>query len=220
MKQPYQLLSELVTLLEEFTAQKKHEEMSLESFILWLNSEVLFKQTRLSNNLNEPNQPKGHHPGDINIKLTFFLIMMSKHFKVYSKKVLVDSDLVSIDGHTFLATLYHAESLRKMELINVNYTEVPTGIEVINRLLKKGFIEEFDDPNDKRSKRVRITKTGKTEFENTFPHMKKVIKIMGGNLSEEQKIQLISFLKQLNDFHVSLYKEAKTLSLDQLVEQV
>ena len=106
-----------------------------------------------------------------------------------SKKVLYDSDLVSMDGHTFLSMLNHNDSIRKMELIKANYSEVSSGIEVIKRLLRKGFIEEFNDPNDKRSKRVRITNVGKMEHEKTLPDLRKVLDIMAGNLSDEKKIK-------------------------------
>ena len=43
---------------------------------------------------------------------------------------------------------------------------------------------------------------------------------MGGKMTEERKIQLISLLDELNDFHVALHHEAKVLELDALVERL
>jgi len=133
---------------------------------------------------------------------------------------LLDSDLVSMDGHNFLSTLYHTESMTKARLISSNYMELPSGIEVIRRLLKKGFIKEFDDPNDKRSKRVTISKRGKKEYEASLPDFRKVINIMSGSLSDEKILNLIILLDELNEFHKSVHSKAKNESLDELLDQM
>jgi DNA-binding MarR family transcriptional regulator len=97
--------------------------------------------------------------------------------------------------------------------------ETSSGISVINRLLRKELLEEFDDPDDKRSKRVRLTDKGRTEYEATIPHILKVITIMAGGLTEAKKTQLASLLDELNTYHVARHKEAKGLTLDELLEQ-
>ena len=104
-----------------------------------------------------------------------------------------------------------------MELIRANYSEVPSGIEVIKRLLNKGFIEEFADPDDKRSRRVRITPKGKKEYKATLPDMRKVIDIMSGNLAGDKKILLNTLLDELNDYHNQRHDQVKNLTLDELL---
>ena len=237
MKAFFELLSEIVSLLETFATETGDKDVSLEKFILWLNREALFRDEVKSyrymdhteHGPDEHGKSSPHAPGQVqekdhaspaNVHLTLLLNMLSKHFKIYSKKVLLDSDLVSMDGHTFLAALCDTDSMRKMELIRANFAETPSGIEVINRLLKKGFIEEFDDPDDKRSKRVRVTAKGRREFEATLPPLRKVIKIMGGKLSKEKMVQLISLLDELNAFHVALHPEARNLTLVELLERL
>jgi len=107
-----------------------------------------------------------------------------------------------------------------MELIKTHYMETPTGIEVIKRLLRKGFIEEFDDPDDKRSKRVRITEMGKHEYHKTLLPLRKVIELMAGPMQDREKIQLVSLLNELNGHHVAQHQQAKTMTLDQLLEKL
>ena len=87
--------------------------------------------------------------------------MQSKHYKMYCKEALVDTDINSPDEYSFLYHLSLVDSFRKMELIHIHLLEAPSGIEVIKRLLKKDFIEEFDDPDIKRDKRGRRTQKGK-----------------------------------------------------------
>jgi len=88
-----------------------------------------------------------------------------------------------------------------MELINMHQLEAPTGIEILKRLLSKKMISEFDDPNDKRAKRISITKKGNEEIEKLLPEMEKVYNFMGGDLNLNEKIKLISYLSGLNNFH-------------------
>ena len=239
MKNFFELLTTVIGLLEKFVAQRGKSDMSLDAFIYWLNRETLFtaefgeyrhesgfmtrqkkskkKERKIEHKKSE--HGKEDHGPSTNVQITLLLHMLSKHFKVYSKKVLSDSDLVSMDGHIFLSMICSTDSMRKMELIKANFSEVPSGIEVIKRLLRKGFIEEFDDPDDKRSKRVKVTDKGRTEYEATLPPLSKVIKVMAGNMSWEKKVLFVSLLDELNEFHVALHEEAKNMTLEQLVEK-
>ena len=232
MKPFFNLLSEIVSALEKFVSTANKKRVSLEAFILWLNREVLFKKEVASYHyLHEVEEivatdrksgtvsgEKGHTP-PANVHLTLLIHALSKHFKLYSRKVLFDTDLVSMDGHTFLATLCDVKSMRKIELIRANFLETPSGIEVIKRLLRKRFIEEFDDPDDKRAKRVRVTVKDREAYVASLAPLRKVINVMAGRLTEDKKIQLISLLDELNGFHAQLHHDAKNLSLEELLER-
>ena len=236
MKPFFNLLSEIVSSLEKFVSTVDKKRISLEAFILWLNREVLFKRetpsyrymngveqmplrSRRSSQQTAETEKTPTHAPSVNVHLTLLIYTLSKHFKLYARKVLSDSDLVSMDGHTFLATLCDVKSMRKIELIRANFLETPSGIEVIKRLLRKGFIEEFDDLDDKRAKRVRVTAKGREEYTASLRPLQKVINVMAGKLTDEKKIQLISLLDELNDFHAQLHHDAKNLSLDELMER-
>jgi len=230
-----QLITDVVQLIDKFQQKTKKGTFSLEAFILWLNREILFSKLppvhyphseksifNLSDIYLKKNILDKDHKylaNRVNVQLAMLIYTISKHFKQYSKKVLYDTDLVSMDGHIFLTMLYHNDSIRKMELIKANYSEVSSGIEVIKRLLRKRFIEEFDDPDDKRSKRVKITDKGRVEYDKTLPDLRKVIDIMAGNLSNEKKIHLTGLLDELNEFHVLQFEKLKNMTLDQLLDQ-
>ena len=232
MKPHHKLLMELISLTEKYQDEVKDDAIMLEDFVLWLNRTVLLNSLA----------PAVYHDDDINnirlhtdsnvktgeefvvkranVQLTIMLHQLSKHFKIYSKKILVDTDLVSMGGHMFLSSLYHTESMTKAKLISSNYMELPSGIEVIRRLLKKGFIEEYADPNDKRSKRVKISQLGKKEYEASLPDLRKVINIMAGKLSDEKLINLNIILNELNEYHKSIHSLAKTETLDGLLDRI
>jgi DNA-binding MarR family transcriptional regulator len=73
----------------------------------------------------------------------------------------------------------------------------------LKRLLNKGLIEEYDDADDKRAKRIKITGKGEKELEVVMPKMSEVFRLMTAELSLNEKVHMLAFLKQMNDFHVS-----------------
>ena len=129
--------------------------------------------------------------------------MQNRYYKAYAKKVLGESELSSPDGFSFLYHLNLTDSFRKMELIKMHHLEPPSGIEVLKRLLNKGLIEEFDDADDRRAKRIKITEKGKKELQVVLPKMSEVFHLMTAGLSLNEKLHLLAFLKQMNDFHSS-----------------
>jgi len=192
MKTSFDILKDIIHWLEEYQNDNHIDEQSLESFILWLNSRMF----------SEGKAEKSRHgPEMLDMELSFLLVMQSRYYKTYAKRVLGDSELTSPDGFSFLYHLGHKESYRKMELIRMHHLEPPSGIEVLKRLLKKGFITEFEDADDKRAKRIKITDKGKNELQRIMPKMKKVFHLMTAELSLNEKLHVVGFLKQMNDFH-------------------
>jgi DNA-binding MarR family transcriptional regulator len=129
------------------------------------------------------------------------LALQNRHYKVYAKRALGESELSSPEGFSFLYHLSIVDSYRKMELIKMHHIEPPSGIEVLKRLLKKELIVEFDDPDDKRAKRIRISDTGRKEVHTIMPKMQRVFKSMTAEMSLNEKVHVVSFLRQMNDYH-------------------
>jgi len=195
MKNSFKILQELIGLLDTFEKDAT-EKAKLEDFVLWLNSE-LFDKT------NENKEIDIQENNVLDMELTHLLIMQNKHFKNYSKQALKNSKISTTDDFSFLYHLSVTESFRKMEIINLHQLEAPSGIEVLKRLLKTEFIEEFNDANDKRAKRIKITQKGKDELARSMKNMQKVFEIMPANFDINQKIQFVSLLSKMNDFHAN-----------------
>ena len=193
MNTSLKILSELIGHLHEFESEKGKAPIDLEDFLLWLNG-IVFKQDIAEKSEKEENK--------LNIQLTHLLVLQSKHFKMYCKKALHDSTINTPDDYSFLYHLNFVDSFRKMELINMHSMEAPSGIEVIKRLMKKELIEEFDDTEDKRAKRVRITKKGSHELKKLYPVMQKVYEKMTAELPVNEKLLAIYYLQKLNDYHL------------------
>ena len=76
-----------------------------------------------------------------------------------------------------------------MEIIDLHNLEAPSGIEIIKRLLRNKLIEEFADEEDRRAKRIQITKKGAEELESIEPQITKIFTKFTENLELDEKYQ-------------------------------
>ena len=74
-----------------------------------------------------------------------------------------------------------------MEIIDLHNLEAPSGIEIIKRLLRNKLIEEFADEEDRRAKRIQITKKGAEGLESIEPQITKIFTKFMENLELDEK---------------------------------
>lgn len=211
----YQLINQLISFVEEFEQQKQDQTpLSMENFSGFLNAKLEGKN--LNNKVNDVRFGEQQSEGtamayqlDNNIARLF--IYMSRYAKSYIKKVLQDTNLVTVEDFTCLALLLTHKSLSKTALIHMSLLEKASGTEVLNRLLKNNLAHQWDDPNDKRGKRIAITEQGIALLYEVFKDMNKVGSIITAKLSTSEKYTLQYLLQKLEDFHYDLYTK-KTIN--------
>jgi DNA-binding MarR family transcriptional regulator len=180
----YALVKELIKYSEEF--HQTNASNSIEDFTIWLNNKLFS---------NEHSMDSAH--GELLI--AFKLMHLNKTLKKKTKNVLAESNISSIDEYSFLLHLNFQESFRKMEIIELHNLEAPTGIEIIKRLIKNKLIEEFPDEEDKRAKRVKITKKGLSELSGIKPKIDLIFSKFTQPLNLNEKIQMSGILDKLID---------------------
>jgi DNA-binding MarR family transcriptional regulator len=194
MNTSFKVIGELIQWFETFLEENPDGGADINAFIIWLNSKLF---------ADEHAKQSEHDQDILDMELSFLLALQNRHYKSYAKDALIESELSSPEGFSFLYHLSLVESYRKMELIKMHRLEPPSGIEVLKRLLSRNFIEEFDDPEDGRAKRICITESGKRKIKEVLPKMKKVFSSMTANMSLNEKLHVVSFLRQMNDYHVN-----------------
>lgn len=138
----------------------------------------------------------------------------------YFKKGFADGPLNTIQEFTFLATLAQTGKMTKTQLIHENLVEVPSGIEVIKRLIKAGFIHEEENLQDKRSKLLSVTPEGMAATIKAFGQIEPIAQLVSGPLSEEEKIELNRLIHKLDCFHKKMWDENNKASLTELMKEV
>jgi DNA-binding MarR family transcriptional regulator len=218
----YQLISQLIHLVEDFdTARKKDEDITLDKFTTFLNTRVTPQQEKCSEKDirfgdQESDALSGAYQIDNNIARLF--VYMSRYAKFYIKKALHQTRLGSAEEFTCLAILLSHSSLSKTELIQLNLLEKASGTEIINRLLTNKLIKQWDDIKDKRSKRIAITEEGKKLLHLVFEDMNHVGKMVAGNLTTPEKLTLQQLLQQLENFHYDIYSNKQIAAKEDMIK--
>lgn len=212
----YTLIKQLIDLAEQFEQEQPDSgTSSLLDFVAWLNQQTVEKKQ----NIPQAPKPTLNQFETVESAIGKLLIYMTRYAKGYSKKALAGTPLVSTDDFAYLGSLLVNESLTKMELIDKHIHEKTSGIEVIKRLLKNELAEQWDDEEDKRSKRLRITPKGREVLKTAFANMGTVALLISGNLTQEEKYQLLFILNKLNLFHNPIFLHHRDTSLEQLVKE-
>lgn len=179
----YSLLKEMLRFLEEY--QQENDSNKIEDFIIWLNRRLFSADHQ------------GEHAVHGELLIAFKLMYLNKELKKQTKEVLSTTKVFSIDEYSFLLHLDARESFRKMEIIELHNLNPPTGIEIIKRLLRNKYIEEFADQDDKRAKRIKITRKGIKELSVIKPQIDAIFQEFAASLTLDEKIQINGILNKL-----------------------
>ncbi|PKP11018.1 MAG: hypothetical protein CVU09_04360 [Bacteroidetes bacterium HGW-Bacteroidetes-4] len=208
----YQLLNELIQHLEKFESLQNQNHKNINAFAQWLAHENQANKTAQKFIPVESTEPIYRQPVDALISI--LIGRMGKYARVYTKKILSNTSLSGMDDYSFMATLMFHEHMTKSELIHYNLLDsVTSGADIIKRLINNGLIQEEENPNDKRSKSVRITPKGRAMMVEVFKEMQLASEIVTGKLSEKEKHTLVELLSKLDAFHKDIFENDRKLEL-------
>jgi DNA-binding MarR family transcriptional regulator len=146
-------------------------------------------------------------------RLAALIGRLERFASMYTKKALADSPIDNTDDIIYLMVLAAMGTPRKSELIAENLSEFSTGVEVIRRLVNAGYVEEFPDPDDRRSKRVKITPQGKAIVQQTYPNLERAAQIATSSLREDDMDLLLQMLSRLDLHHTEVYQDVRQKTL-------
>ncbi len=214
--------SVLVQLIKQYEAYKVQKSASLADdsftdFVVYLNGQIGKSQVNTSDFGIE--SWKNFNRQTLAEMGVSYLGKMNRYVENYCRKAMPKTQVPSIDEFTYLILLLQYESLTKTELIHHNGHPITTGTEIIKRLLKKGFIRQFDNTEDKRSVRVQLTETGKVAIFSTATATKGISSLATGILSDQELISLVNTLKKLDEFHDRVFREGKQLEVEELADK-
>ncbi|AEE48298.1 MarR family winged helix-turn-helix transcriptional regulator [Haliscomenobacter hydrossis] len=209
----YDLLKQVIGLLEDFEQETGNKDLT--AFSEWLYQ----RQRGAQEEAEIPRTRWDDYPENIDVHIAMSIGGLNAHAKHYIKTALKDSELKGMHDFTFLATLVDQGDLRKTDLIALNMLEFSPGMEVIRRLLRNGFIEDYDNPEDGRSRRVSITAAGKAVFFSAMQNIQKVNRIVVGNLTEAEKQVVLNKLRKLMAFHQPIWDNEYGEDLEKIMEK-
>lgn len=204
-EQDYLFVQSLLEKAKEF--RKSGGAPNLSEFSAWLSEEFTHQEVSLP----------FLFPGEsVESAASKYIIYLYRYAKGYGKKLLKDTPLSSIDDVPYLLMLLFSGPSTKMELIQANVHEKTTGMEILNRLLRLGLVEQQFNPEDKRSRKLSISPEGQKLMLNLMKGMDTLSAIVSGNLQSKERINLLKLLNKLNDFHLQVHQDAKEKSLAEI----
>jgi MarR family transcriptional regulator, lower aerobic nicotinate degradation pathway regulator len=209
----YELLQTLLPYLDTYE-RVYPKQQNPQHFAVWL-----ARQSAAAGQVAPRHGPEENAQSE-SVEIGKLLVYLNRYAKNYAKKALEGSLLGGMDEFVYLAILLYEGALTKSELIHRNRHEKPTGMEIIRRLLTAGFVEQSDDPDDRRSKRLLITDAGKAVFGQVVERMDFVSELLTGNLNSAEKMLLLQILEKLEGFHQLILAKTKGGDFEETVRVV
>ena len=192
----YEILKEIINLAESFEKQTKDKVWRKEKFVTWIVNEA-----------NKTDRVIGDQIPPQDGLIAMFLTIMSKYAQFYAKKVFRNTEVYSLEDFSVLVTLYPEKEFKKIDVLKYCILEKSSGNEVLKRLLRDNMLQERENPNDARSKLLSLTDKGKYQFELIQKGIENMSKHVTGDLSDEEKNQLLSILFKLHNFHQPYFED-------------
>ncbi|HRP91056.1 MAG TPA: MarR family transcriptional regulator [Edaphocola sp.] len=209
----YGLIKDVLDLVQEFeieTNNNNHFDTSVEGFKNWIS-------TNNNTIVNEPNWEGKENGRSAESVINTLIVHMNRYAKSYSKSAIVGSDFSTQEDFIYLINLKAFGEMSKMDLIKKNVHGKPVGMQIINRLINQGWIEQRKSKTDKRSKVISISETGLQALGNQMDKIRQATSIVTGNLSQHEKMELIRLLNKLDDFHQPIYD--RNIDTDNLLSE-
>lgn len=212
----YQLIIDSLDLIEEFedrNSEKQEYENTIQGFKHWI-----IDTFQKDYNQKEPNwegKEDGRSPESV---INTLIVHMNRYAKSYSKSAIYDSEFSTQEDFIYLINLKVFGAMKKIDLIRRNKQEKPAGIQIINRIIQNGWVEQKNSNIDKRSKIIEITDQGLIVLEKQMDKIRKASNIVTGSLSYPEKMELIRILNKLDAYHQPIY--SKNIQASELLDIV
>lgn len=199
----YSLLKEIIDLAHDYdnaAALGNLDPTSKEDFLEWVAENLPVTQIA-----TEPRWDGKENGRSVEGAISTLLVHMNRYAKNYSKAAICDSEFSTQEDFVYLINLKALGTMTKMELIRRNVQDKPTGMQIIARLMGRGWVEQVASSKDKRSKELSITDKGLAALELQMPKIRTATNIVSWPLTLSEKFELIRILNKLEDFHNPIF---------------
>ena len=164
--------------------------------------------------------PKANRPFDAGSLFMMSVTRTTLAFWVYMRIALKDTPLPSIESIMFCSALNNLGESRKSDVINNAMLEISTGTDILDRLIKKGFINQRIDPDDKRSRLLTLNPAGITALKKCYKKAGMARELFLADLTDDDKKLVANILDPLQEKHSKLSVKNKGKSIEEIHEMI
>jgi DNA-binding MarR family transcriptional regulator len=202
---------ELVNLWANF--EEKHPNSNIDDFCLYYLSKS--KEKELPRQLFDGLIPS--HPNIVLLKLFDWIIRLHRS---YANTTLEELKLKHFDEFLLLNAVAQLKNPRKTDAINLTMHELSTGLNLISNLRTQGYITEYDDPVDKRSKRLELTEEGSNLLKECYKKFHKISRIIFNDIPPEDIDLCILLLRDIEIKFSGLWHSHKGKNIDDIFKEI
>ncbi|WP_432713192.1 MarR family winged helix-turn-helix transcriptional regulator [Pedobacter sp.] len=194
----YDLVKELVTLVSIYEKETEHDSQDVHLFGQWLND---YQRKNGQATIAEPEwegKAKGRSAESV---INTSLVHLYRYAKLQAKTAIANTAFSTPDDFIYLISLVSFGSMTKTALIKLNVHEKSAGIQIVNRLINSGLVEQSATDSDKRNRMIHITEKGALLLKESMDNIKKASMNVTEPLSYPEKMDLIRLLQKLENFH-------------------
>jgi DNA-binding MarR family transcriptional regulator len=203
---------ELITAWGDFDA--KHPNSNLQDFCRYY---LLSKAETESKTWQSPKWPM---PVTVDFALMRLTGRIAKLHSIYAQAAAEGTGIHTSDEFSLLNAIYCLNEPRKTEAIYTALFELSTGTDMLNRLKKNGYISEYDDKEDKRSKRIKITPKGQKALAACKKRMGQLAELEYSDLTNDEKKLCLQLLGRIDEKFSNVWLSHKAKSFEEIYKEV
>lgn len=165
-------------------------------------------------------QPEWQLHPDLNGALIKTISRIGKFHEFYTNKALEGTGLDQIEEFGIMAAIFNLKSPTKSEAIFTNMLELSSGTNILIRLQRKQLINEYTDAEDKRVKRLQLTKKGEKTLKEAKAQILKVVAMLTNGLSNDDKQLCLQLLTPIDATFTPLMQKQKTKSFEEISDSL
>lgn len=199
----YDLITELIGLVKIYEKESGYQGQDGYLFAQWMNEHYKKGDHQ---HITEPEwdgKSKGRSADSV---INTSLVHLYRYAKLNAKAAIANTCFSTPDEFIYLISLVSFGSMSKTALIKLNVHEKSAGIQIVNRLINSGLVEQAALESDKRNRMIHMTTKGTQALNESMQKIKKASSDVTEPLSQLEKMDLVRLLMKLESFH-----EAKTV---------
>ncbi len=137
------------------------------------------------------------------------------YFKISSEK----EDRIEPEWFLLLNSIFFKKESKKIDVINANFIEQSTGVDMLKRMKKAGLISERNDLVDKRAVLVKLTQKGEGILFKCFEKLSTIGFFMFQDVNEDDKNLVLQLLSNTEIKHSRMILENRTKNFDEILDR-
>ena len=121
---------------------------------------------------------------------------------------------------TYLNTIHSLRRPKKTDIINDNFMELSSGLLLIDRLKKRGWVKEQTDKTDKRTRRLELTPAGVEVLFNSYTILEKLCAVFFKDLAGDDAQLCLHLLTPLEIKHAKTWQKDKATGFKDMLQAI